>query len=84
VKRITPKDKNGYSLPTHVEKELLTVSEISEQYGLHPNTVRGYYRSGQLPAVNLGPRMIRIRRSDIEQLLTPYQAEASVWARPVR
>jgi hypothetical protein len=28
--------------------------------------------------------MIRIRRSDIEQLLTPYQAEASVWARPVR
>lgn len=67
-----------------VEKELLTVSEICEAYGLHPNTVRSYYRSGQLPAVNLGPRMIRIRRSDIEQLLTPYRADASVWARQLR
>ncbi len=84
MKRITPKDKNGNPLPPRVEKELLTVSEISEQYGLHPNTIRGYYRSGQLPAVTLGPRMIRIRRSDIEHLLTPYQAEASVWTRPVR
>ena len=81
MKRITP---FGNTNPPHAEKELLSVSEICEAYGLHPNTVRSYYRSGQLPAVNLGPRMIRIRRSDIEQLLTPYKAEASVWARPVR
>jgi excisionase family DNA binding protein len=80
MERITPSNTKT----PQAEKELLSVSEISERYGLHPNTVRGYYRSGQLPAVYLGPRMIRIRRSDIEHLLTPYQAEASVWARPVR
>ena len=65
-------------------KDLLTIPELCQEVGLHPNTVRGYIRSGQLPAVYLGPRMIRIRRSDIEQLLTPYKADASVWARPVR
>jgi excisionase family DNA binding protein len=80
MERITPSNTKT----PQAEKELLSVSEISEQYDLHPNTVRGYYRSGRLPAVLLGPRMIRIRRSDIEHLLTPYQAEASVWARPGR
>ena len=69
---------------TEARKDLLTIPELCQEVGLHPNTVRGYIRSGQLPAVYLGPRMIRIRRSDIEQLLTPYKAEASVWARPVR
>jgi excisionase family DNA binding protein len=69
---------------TKAGRELLSIPELCQEVGLHPNTVRGYIRSGQLPAVYLGPRMIRIRRSDIEHLLTPYQAEASVWTRPVR
>ncbi len=64
--------------------ELFTIKRAADELEVHPNTVRGYIRSGQLPAVLLGPRMIRIRRSDIEHLLTPYQAEASVWTRPVR
>ena len=72
------------SAQEEARKDLLTIPELCQEVGLHPNTVRGYIRSGQLPAVYLGPRMIRIRRSDIEQLLTPYKAEASVWARPVR
>jgi excisionase family DNA binding protein len=59
------------------EKQLLTVKEVCEEYGLHQNTVRDYYRTGKLPAVNLGPRMIRIRRSDIEQLFTPYEPPTS-------
>ena len=74
----------GNQEATEARKDLLTIPELCQEVGLHPNTVRGYIRSGQLPAVYLGPRMIRIRRSDIEQLLTPYKAEASVWARPVR
>lgn len=65
-------------------KDLLTIPELCQEVGLHPNTARGYIRSAQLPAVYLGPRMIRIRRSGIEQLLTPYKADASVWARQLR
>lgn len=64
--------------------DLLSVPQICEETGLHSNTVRGYIRSGQLPAVKIGPRMVRVRRADLEEFLTPYEAEASVWARPVR
>ena len=76
----TRKSATGQQLQHH----LLSVPQICEETGLHSNTVRGYIRSGQLPAVKIGPRMVRVRRADLEEFLTPYEAEASVWARPVR
>jgi excisionase family DNA binding protein len=80
MQRITPRNTNT----PQPEKGLLSVSEISEETALHSNTIWGYIRSGQLPAVKIGPRMVRVRREDLEKFLTPYQAEASLWARPVR
>ena len=70
--------------PTEAKHELLSVSEVSQEWEVHPNSVYGWVRSKQLPAVKVGPRMIRIRRSDLEEFITPYEAEASVWARPVK
>lgn len=64
--------------------QLLSVPQICEEWETHENTVYGWIRSGQLPAVKIGPRMIRVRRSDLAEFLTPYEAEASVWARPVK
>jgi excisionase family DNA binding protein len=64
--------------------QLLSVPQVCEEWVAHENTVYGWIRSGQLPAVKIGPRMIRVRRSDLEEFLTPYEAEASVWARPVK
>ena len=64
--------------------QLLSDPQICEEWETHENTVYGWIRSGQLPAGKIGPRMIRVRRSDLEEFLTPYEAEASVWARPVK
>lgn len=80
MSRISPEIKR----PSEAESELLSVPEVSGKAKAHENTVRGWIRSGQLPAVKIGPRMIRVRRSDLEEFLTPYEAEASVWARPVK
>jgi hypothetical protein len=36
---------------------------------------------GSLKAVRMGPRMVRIRREDLEALLQPYDAgQAGSWA----
>jgi len=78
------RDKERTPEPAGQDLQLLSVPKVSRDYEVHENTVRGWIRSGQLPAVKIGPRMIRVRRTDLEQFLTPYQAEASVWARPVR
>lgn len=80
MKRISVETKQ----PTEAKHELLSVSEVSREKGVHPNSVYGWIRSKQLPAVKVGPRLIRVRRSDLEEFLTPYEAEASVWARPVK
>lgn len=80
MKRISVETKQ----PTEAKQELLSVSEVSREIGVHPNSVSGWIRSKQLRAVKIGPRLIRVRRSDLEEFLTPYEAEASVWARPVK
>jgi excisionase family DNA binding protein len=53
-------------------REYLTPEEAAEAIGIHVQTLRGYVRSGKLPALRLaGERAIRIRRSDLEAVLEP-------------
>lgn len=53
-------------------RDFLTPEEAAEALGIHVQTVRGYVRSGKLPALRLaGERAIRIRRADLEQVLEP-------------
>jgi len=47
---------------------LLKVTEAAEFLSVHPNTVRKLIKSGKLPALRLGPKTIRIRKSDLEGL----------------
>ena len=54
--------------------QLLSVPQICEEWETHENTVYGWIRSGQLPAGKIGPRMIRVRRSDLEEFLTPLRS----------
>jgi excisionase family DNA binding protein len=50
--------------------EYLTPEQAADVLGVHVQTVRGYVRSGKLPASRLaGERAIRIRRSDLECVL---------------
>jgi excisionase family DNA binding protein len=52
--------------------DYLTPEQAAETLGIHVQTLRGYVRSGKLPALRLaGERSIRIRRTDLEQVLEP-------------
>ncbi len=48
--------------------EWLTVEQIANELGVHPDTIREYIRDGLLKAVQL-KRTYRIRKSDYEDFL---------------
>lgn len=55
--------------------DLLTTTEIAEEYRVSIETVRRWARSGQLPTTAVTPGgHRRFRRCDVEALLTPKQA----------
>lgn len=59
-----------------------TVSGLATKYGCHPNTLRNWIHSGKLSATRFGDRMIRVRESDLQDLLKPYEnGQAGQWAR---
>ena len=62
--------------PVEVERkslrEYLTPEEAAETLGIHVQTMRGYIRSGRMPAFRVaGERAIRLRREDLEKVLEP-------------
>lgn len=48
--------------------EWLTVEQIANELGVHPETIREYIRDGLLPAVQL-KRTYRIKREDYEKFI---------------
>ncbi|NBS71169.1 DNA-binding protein [bacterium] len=52
---------------------LLTVKEIAQTLGTHPETVRRWIRDGRLPAMAATKRTIRVRSDVVEQLLRQNQ-----------
>ena len=61
--------------------ELLTIEQTAQRLGCSKNTVRAVIRKGDLPAVRIGPRMVRVRETDLEQILQPYETgQAGSWA----
>lgn len=71
--------KKGPNSSTYRD-QLISISQLSEENGLHENTIRGYIRNGQLPAVMVGPRLVRVRRSDFDAFLSPYSPSTGRWA----
>lgn len=64
--------------------EKLSVTQVAEEIGCHPNTVWNQIRGGQLNAVRFGPRLVRIRRSELERFLSSYRLEAKQgWLAPL-
>jgi excisionase family DNA binding protein len=61
--------------------QLLTIRQAAEIMQCSTTTVRNRTREGSLKAVRMGPRMIRIRREDLDAILQPYGAgQAGQWA----
>jgi excisionase family DNA binding protein len=49
--------------------EFLTVDEVAHLLKLNPQTVRNMIDRGELPAVRVGARRVRIERSDLDAFL---------------
>ena len=47
----------------------LTVGEVAELLRLNQQTVRNWIDRGELPAVRVGERRVRIRQSDLDEFL---------------
>lgn len=56
--------------------ELLTVAEVAELLKLNQQTVRNWIDAGQLPAVRVGPRRVRVTRAALEGILEPTSTTA--------
>lgn len=58
------------------DKEFFTPDEAAAFLDVHPQTIRGYIRTGKLAALRLaGERALRIQRNDLLALLEPYKPE---------
>ena len=56
------------------DNDLLTVPEAATVLKVSPVTVSRWLRQGRLPAYRLGPRAVRIRRSDLTAVFSPARA----------
>lgn len=54
--------------------DFLTVPETAELLKVSSVTVSRWLKQGRLPAYRVGPRAVRIRRIDVQELLTPAAA----------
>jgi excisionase family DNA binding protein len=50
------------------DEELLTVEDAAKKVKVHPETIRGWIRSGELPAVDIGGKY-RIFPDDLDAFL---------------
>jgi excisionase family DNA binding protein len=64
---VTGATKRYVSNPT----DLLTTSEVAEQYRVSTMTVRRWVAAGELEAIRLPGRQLRYRRSAVESLAQP-------------
>lgn len=56
--------------------QLLTVSQVAEEFQVTTQTIRNWIDHGTLPAVRIG-RAFRMRREDVEELLARAGAQST-------
>lgn len=61
-------------LPRMDAPDVLTVKQAAALLQVTERTIRNYIESGLLPALRMGPRLIRIRRADLERLFSEATA----------
>ena len=58
------------------QDEFLTVADIANRLKLNQQTIYNWIDRGQLPAVRVGARRVRVRRSDLDALLAAGETQA--------
>lgn len=51
--------------------ELITLKEAARLLRVSEATVRRWLKQGRLPAYHVGPRAVRIRRADVDAVISP-------------
>ena len=70
--------------PMANEWDLLTLDEAAKLLKVSIVTLRRWIKQGRLPAYHVGPRKVRIKRSDLTKTFTPtYQEEVSAMKEPL-
>jgi len=59
-------------VPKKTEDKFTSPAGAAEYLGVSVRTVRNMLADGRLKAYTLGPRVVRIRLSDIDAALSPY------------
>jgi excisionase family DNA binding protein len=54
------------------DDRFVSIGDAAVYLGVDPMTIRNMLKDGRLQAWTLGPRVLRIRLSDIESALKPY------------
>ena len=52
-----------------MDETFLTVAEIAERLRLNQQTVRNWIDRGELAAIRVGPRRVRVRASELERFI---------------
>jgi len=61
--------------------QLLSIQQAAEETACSVSTLRNLIARGDLPAFRFGPRLIRVRRRDLDAVLRPYQGgQAGSWS----
>lgn len=55
---------------TH-DRDYYTVPEVADLLALSPSTIWRWIKAGRLPAYRVGERAIRIKKADLELMVTP-------------
>jgi excisionase family DNA binding protein len=57
-------------MSTHRD-ELIGLPEAARLLGIHYRTMRRWVAAGNLPATRVGPKLLKVRRSDLDRLMQP-------------
>jgi excisionase family DNA binding protein len=66
------------------DREYFTVAEAARELGVSPSTIWRWIDAGKLPAIRVGSRTIRVRKDDLEAMVTPARrVESNEGSTPV-
>ena len=55
-----------------LEKEYFSTKEVAAYFGIEAHAVRERIRKGQLGAIRMGRKLLRVRKADIEEYERKY------------